>query len=34
MQEVDTGRSPMSWNEYQAKLSRGEVNAIEPPAHV
>ena len=23
MQEVDTGRPPMSWNEYQAKLARG-----------
>jgi dihydropyrimidine dehydrogenase (NAD+) subunit PreA len=34
MEEVDTGRPPMSWNEYQAKLARGEVAAIEPPQHV
>jgi dihydropyrimidine dehydrogenase (NAD+) subunit PreA len=34
MQEVDTGLPPMSWNEYQAKLVRGEVDAIQPPRHV
>ena len=34
MQEVDTGKAPMSWNEYQAKLARGEVGAIEPQQHV
>ena len=34
MQEVDTGLPPMNWNEYQAKLARGEVDAIEPPSHV
>ncbi len=34
MQEVDTGRPPMTWNEYQAGLARGEVDAIEPPRHV
>jgi dihydropyrimidine dehydrogenase (NAD+) subunit PreA len=34
MQEVDTGRPPMSWNEYQAKLARGEVAPIQPPQHV
>ena len=31
MQEVDTGRPPMSWNEYQARLARGEVDPIRPP---
>jgi dihydropyrimidine dehydrogenase (NAD+) subunit PreA len=34
MQEVDTGLPSMSWNEYQAKLVRGEIDAIEPPRHV
>ncbi len=34
MQEVDTGRPPMSWNEYQAKLARGEVTPIPPQQHV
>ncbi len=34
MQEVDSGRPPMSWNEYQAKLARGEVDPIRPPEHV
>ena len=24
---------PMSWNQYQAKLARGEVDPIEPPQH-
>jgi dihydropyrimidine dehydrogenase (NAD+) subunit PreA len=34
MMEVDTGRPPMNWNEYQAKLARGEVEPIRPPGHV
>jgi dihydropyrimidine dehydrogenase (NAD+) subunit PreA len=34
MHEVDTGQLPLSWNEYQAKLARGEVATIEPPRHV
>jgi dihydropyrimidine dehydrogenase (NAD+) subunit PreA len=34
MREVDTGQAPMSWNEYQAKLARGEVIAIPPPRHL
>jgi dihydropyrimidine dehydrogenase (NAD+) subunit PreA len=34
MQEVDTGKPPMSWNEYQAKLARGEIDPIRPPDHV
>jgi dihydropyrimidine dehydrogenase (NAD+) subunit PreA len=33
MREVDTGLEPMSWNQYQARLARGEVEAIEPPQH-
>ncbi len=33
MQEVDTGLAPMSWNQYQAKLARGEITPIEPPQH-
>jgi dihydropyrimidine dehydrogenase (NAD+) subunit PreA len=34
MREVDTGEPPLSWNEYQAKLARGEVATIKPPQHV
>jgi dihydropyrimidine dehydrogenase (NAD+) subunit PreA len=34
MNAVDTGRPHMSWNEYQAKLARGEVDPIHPPGHV
>jgi dihydropyrimidine dehydrogenase (NAD+) subunit PreA len=34
MTEVDTGKPPMSWNEYQAKLATGEVAPIRPPGHV
>jgi dihydropyrimidine dehydrogenase (NAD+) subunit PreA len=34
MHEVDTDLLPMSWNQYQAKLARGEVATIEPPRHV
>ena len=33
MREVDTGRPPMSWQQYQAKLSAGEIEAIRPPEH-
>jgi dihydropyrimidine dehydrogenase (NAD+) subunit PreA len=34
MHEVDTGRRPLTWNEYQAKLALGEVATIAPPRHV
>jgi dihydropyrimidine dehydrogenase (NAD+) subunit PreA len=34
MHEVDTGRAPLNWNEYQAKLARGEVAPIQAPHHV
>jgi dihydropyrimidine dehydrogenase (NAD+) subunit PreA len=34
MRPVDTGRPPLSWNEYQAKLAAGQVGRIEPPQHV
>jgi dihydropyrimidine dehydrogenase (NAD+) subunit PreA len=34
MYEVDTGTPPMSWNDYQAKLARGELRPIQPPHHV
>jgi dihydropyrimidine dehydrogenase (NAD+) subunit PreA len=34
MQEVDLGLPPMTWNEYQAKLARREVEPIRPPQHV
>jgi dihydropyrimidine dehydrogenase (NAD+) subunit PreA len=29
----DSGLAQMTWNEYQAKLERGEVEAIGPPEH-
>ena len=31
MVEVDTGKEPMSWQSYQEKLARGEVDPL--PAH-
>jgi dihydropyrimidine dehydrogenase (NAD+) subunit PreA len=34
MKEVDSGKPPMSWNEYQRLLAEGKVEKIEPPAHV
>ena len=34
MRELETGLPPMSWNEYQAKLARGDVAPIQPPQHV
>jgi hypothetical protein len=34
MYEVDTGLPPMSWNDYQTKLARGELTPIQPPQHV
>jgi dihydropyrimidine dehydrogenase (NAD+) subunit PreA len=33
MREVDTGKPPMSWNEYQAGLAAGTVEEIRPPEH-
>jgi len=33
MIEVDTGKPPMSWRQYQAGLAAGEVEAIGPPEH-
>ncbi len=34
MKEVDTGKPPMSWNEYQKMLAEGKVEKIRPPEHV
>src|SRR5262245_29108063 len=34
MKEVATGKPPMSWNEYQALLAKGQVGKIQPPEHV
>ena len=34
MKEVDTGKPPMSWNEYQALLAQGKTVKIQPPKHV
>jgi dihydropyrimidine dehydrogenase (NAD+) subunit PreA len=34
MQEVDTGNTPMSWNDYQTLLATGKVEKIQPPKHV
>jgi dihydropyrimidine dehydrogenase (NAD+) subunit PreA len=34
MLEVETGKPPMSWNEYQSLLAAGKIEKIEPPDHV
>jgi dihydropyrimidine dehydrogenase (NAD+) subunit PreA len=34
MKEVDTGKPPLSWNEYQALLAEGKIEKIRPPEHV
>jgi dihydropyrimidine dehydrogenase (NAD+) subunit PreA len=34
MKEVDTGKPPMSWNQYQKRLAEGTVEKIRPPEHV
>ncbi len=34
MKEIDTGKPPMTWNQYQAGLAQGTVAKIEPPKHV
>jgi dihydropyrimidine dehydrogenase (NAD+) subunit PreA len=34
MKEVETGKPPMTWNQYQALLAEGKVNKIRPPEHV
>jgi dihydropyrimidine dehydrogenase (NAD+) subunit PreA len=34
MREVETGKPPMSWNQYQAMLAAGEIEPIKPPSHV
>ncbi len=33
MEEVDTGKPPMTWNDYQMLLAEGKVEKIEPPDH-
>jgi dihydropyrimidine dehydrogenase (NAD+) subunit PreA len=33
MKEVDTGKPPMTWNQYQARLAEGTVEKIQPPEH-
>jgi dihydropyrimidine dehydrogenase (NAD+) subunit PreA len=34
MKEIDTGKPPMTWNEYQKLLAEGKIAKIEPPTHV
>ena len=34
MKEIDTGKAPMSWNQYQKLLAAGQIAKIEPPQHV
>ncbi len=34
MREVETGKPPMTWNEYQALLAEGRAEKILPPEHV
>ncbi len=33
MEEIDTGKQPMSWNEYQQLLARAQIDKIQPPEH-
>jgi dihydropyrimidine dehydrogenase (NAD+) subunit PreA len=34
MKEVETGKPPLTWNEYQALLAEGKMEKIRPPEHV
>ena len=34
MKEIDTGKPPMTWNQYQKLLADGKVEKIQPPEHV
>ncbi len=34
MKEVDAGKPPMNWRQYQELLAAGRVEAIRPPGHV
>jgi dihydropyrimidine dehydrogenase (NAD+) subunit PreA len=34
MKDVNTGKPPMTWNQYQALLAVGKVETIQPPEHV
>ena len=34
MQQVETGKPPLTWNQYQVKLASGEMEMIRPPDHV
>jgi len=34
MKEIDTGKLPMTWNEYQKLLALGKIEKIQPPSHV
>ena len=34
MKQVDTGKPPMNWRQYQSLLAAGDIDPIKPPAHV
>ena len=34
MKEIDTGKPPMTWNDYQKLLAAGKIEKILPPEHV
>jgi dihydropyrimidine dehydrogenase (NAD+) subunit PreA len=34
MKEINTGKPVMSWNDYQAMLTSGKIDKIQPPEHV
>lgn len=34
MREIDTGKAPMSWKQYQELLAAGKIDKIQPPEHV
>ncbi|MCB2155525.1 NAD-dependent dihydropyrimidine dehydrogenase subunit PreA [bacterium] len=34
MKQIDTGKEPMSWAQYQERLAAGTIEPIQPPEHV
>ena len=33
MEQVDTGKEPMNWRQYQQALATGDMETIRPPHH-
>jgi hypothetical protein len=34
MRQIDTGKPPMTWRQYQELLAAGKIKPIQPPQHV